>query len=105
MHARTHRSFANLHEFYGYYLGEHRDRTCRRLHLCGTTLAVLCAAGSAISGRWPLLLAGVLLGYGLAWIGHFFFERNSPATFRHPLRSLACDFLMFRDMLTGRIPL
>jgi hypothetical protein len=103
MHARTHKPFANLGEFYGYYLGEHNNRICRRLHFCGTSCALLAALGFAIYGRWWLLPAGVVLAYGCAWIGHFFFEHNRPATFRHPLRSLACDFLMYRDMLTGRI--
>ncbi|HZF14904.1 MAG TPA: DUF962 domain-containing protein [Steroidobacteraceae bacterium] len=105
MTARTRKSFANLREFYAFYLGEHGNRTCRRLHFCGTALAIAGAAGAAIAGRWWPIAAGILCAYALAWVGHFFFERNSPATFRYPLRSLACDFLLFRDMLTGRIAL
>ncbi len=52
--------------------------------------------------RW--LLLAPIFGYGLAWMGHFVFERNRPATFHHPLYSLAGDFVMVRDMLTGRVP-
>jgi hypothetical protein len=57
------------------------------------------------TGRWLWLLALPLFGYGFAWLGHFAFERNRPATFKHPLYSLAGDFVMFRDMLTGRLKL
>jgi hypothetical protein len=103
MHDRSRRSFATLREFYDYYLGEHSNPICRRLHFCGTSLAIAGAVAAALSAVWWLLAAGFALAYGCAWVGHFFFERNSPATFRYPVRSLACDFLMFRDMLLGRI--
>ncbi|MBF8730830.1 MULTISPECIES: DUF962 domain-containing protein [Pseudomonas] len=96
------RSFA---EFYPYYLGEHSNPTCRRLHFVGTSLVIALLAYTFASGRWQLLLAVPFAGYGFAWIGHFFFERNRPATFTHPLYSLLGDFAMFRDILRGKISL
>ena len=96
------RSFA---EFYPYYLGEHNNPTCRRLHFVGTSLVIALLAYTIGSGKWLLLLAVPLFGYGFAWVGHFFFEKNRPATFEHPLYSLIGDFAMFRDILLGRISL
>lgn len=97
--------FASFREFYPFYLSEHSDPTSRRLHFLGTGL-VLGVALAALLRRQPsLLLAAPLVGYGPAWAGHFFFEKNRPATFSHPLYSLAGDFAMFRDILLGRIKL
>ncbi len=96
------RSFA---EFYPYYLGEHSNPTCRRLHFVGTSLVIALLAYTIGSGKWLLLLALPLFGYGFAWVGHFFYEKNRPATFTHPLYSLIGDFAMFRDILLGRISL
>ncbi|MGH8240668.1 MAG: Mpo1-like protein, partial [Steroidobacteraceae bacterium] len=71
-------------------------------HFIGTSLVIGClAAGALVSPWW--LLAAPFAGYGFAWVGHFFFERNSPATFRHPLYSLRGDFVMLRDVVTGRL--
>ena len=98
------RSFTSVAEFYPYYLSEHKNRTSRRLHFCGT-LAVLsiavCTLFGVINAWW--LLALPVCGYGFAWLGHFVFEKNRPATFQHPFYSLAGDFVMFKDMLIGRI--
>ncbi|MDD2108221.1 MULTISPECIES: DUF962 domain-containing protein [Pseudomonas] len=96
------RSFA---EFYPYYLGEHSNPTCRRLHFVGTSLVIALLAFIIGSGKWLLLLALPVFGYGFAWVGHFFFEKNRPATFTHPLYSLIGDFVMFRDILLGKISL
>ncbi|MNN70381.1 hypothetical protein D3C81_1862270 [compost metagenome] len=96
------RSFA---EFYPYYLGEHSNPTCRRLHFVGTSLVIALMAYTIGSGKWLLLLAVPLFGYGFAWVGHFFFEKNRPATFTYPLYSLIGDFAMFRDILLGKISL
>lgn len=96
------RSFA---EFYPYYLGEHSNPTCRRLHFVGTSLVIALLAYTIGSGKWLLLLALPVFGYGFAWAGHFFFEKNRPATFTHPLYSLIGDFVMFRDILLGKISL
>lgn len=95
--------FTSFREFYPYYLGEHSDRTCRRLHFVGTGLAVVqCVA--ALLLRQPLLaLGGLVTAYGFAWVGHYVFEKNRPATFQYPLYSLIGDFAMARDILAGRI--
>src|SRR5690606_38628407 len=96
--------FASFREFYPFYLAEHANRTSRRLHFigsCGVLLLVAVAIGS-LDARW--LLAALLCGYGFAWVGHFFFEKNRPATFRHPFYSFAGAWVMFSDILSGRIP-
>jgi hypothetical protein len=95
--------FGSFREFYPYYLGEHSDATCRRLHFAGTSLAVLQWLAAAVAGEPWLLLSGLVTGYAFAWSGHFFFEKNRPATFTHPVYSLVGDFAMARDILAGRI--
>jgi hypothetical protein len=102
--SRTTRTrFASFREFYPYYLQEHRNRTSRRLHVTGTLLAIAIVVCVLATARWVLLAAVPVAGYGLAWLGHFFFEGNSPATFGYPLYSLRGDFRMLRDVLTGRV--
>lgn len=96
-------TYNNFKEFYPYYLSEHSDSTCRRLHFVGTSLVILTAILSVSTQNWSLLIALPLIGYGFAWIGHFFFEKNRPATFTYPLWSLMGDFVMFKDMLTGKV--
>jgi hypothetical protein len=96
--------FASFREFYPYYLQQHTDRTSRRLHIAGTLLAIAAAVAAFASGRWGWLLAVPLAGYLPAWLGHWLFERNSPATFRHPLYSLRGDFTLLLEVLSGRRP-
>ncbi|EKT4522881.1 DUF962 domain-containing protein [Pseudomonas juntendi] len=103
MHSTT--QFRSFAEFYPYYLGEHSNPTCRRLHFVGTSLVIALLAYTIASGKWLLLLAVPLAGYGFAWVGHFFFEKNRPATFSYPLYSLIGDFAMFRDILRGKVSL
>lgn len=98
--AEPYRSFR---EFYPFYLSEHRDRTCRRLHVVGSALVLTCLALALFTLNPWWLLGAVLAGYGFAWVGHFFFEHNRPATFAHPIYSLIGDWAMFRDVLTGKI--
>ncbi|GAB3630642.1 membrane protein [Pandoraea terrae] len=97
--------FASFADFYPFYLGEHRNPTCRRLHFIGSWGVIACIVTFAITGN-PWWLAGaVVCGYGFAWVGHFFFEKNRPATFSHPIYSLIGDWAMFRDICRGRIRL
>jgi hypothetical protein len=97
--------FRSFREFYPFYLQEHANRTCRRLHFVGTTLVIACFVALALTRNAWWIAAALACGYGFAWIGHFFFERNRPATFRHPLYSLIGDWVMYADMLRGRISL
>jgi hypothetical protein len=95
--------FASFRDFYPYYLSEHSDLTCRRLHYLGSTLALVCLATAIWRGSAGWLLAGLVAGYACAWIGHFVFEKNRPATFKYPFYSFAGDWVMFADMLRGKI--
>jgi hypothetical protein len=95
--------FASFRAFYPFYLNEHRNRTCRRLHFIGSSLALACLALLLATGSAWWLLAGLLCGYGCAWIGHFFFEKNRPATFKYPLYSFVGDWVMYADIWRGRI--
>jgi hypothetical protein len=90
-------------DFWPLYLREHRDPRSRALHYCGTTAAVLMVAAACARRQPLLLLVAAVVGYGPAWAGHFLIEKNRPATFRHPLWSLAGDFKMLAMALTGRL--
>jgi len=98
--AVRHTSFA---EFYPYYLTQHADRICRRTHFIGSTLALV-AVGMGVVSRNPLwVLVALLCGYGGAWIGHFFYEKSRPASFDQPLYSFKADWIMYWQMLTGKL--
>jgi len=100
--ARGFRSFA---EFYPFYLGEHANRTCRRLHFVGSTLALACVAAALLTASWAWLLGALVSGYGFAWVGHFMFEKNKPASFKRPLYSFLGDWTLYKDIWIGKIPL
>jgi hypothetical protein len=91
-------------DFYPFYLGEHTNRTCRRLHFIGSCLVLMVLVTATITVNGWLLLAMPVVGYSFAWVGHFAYEKNRPATLRYPLYSLLGDWVMFKDILTGRIP-
>jgi len=96
--------YSNFREFYPSYLDDHRDPACRRLHFAGSAVVLLVLAAAAVTRDWRWLIVVPIVGYGFAWVGHFFFEHNRPATFRYPLYSLLGDWVMFKDMLLKRIP-
>ncbi len=99
----TNERFDSFRDFYPFYLGEHSNRTCRRLHFVGTALVIGTLVYALASRAFGIVWLVPIFGYGFAWVGHYVFEKNRPATFRHPLYSLIGDFAMFRDMLTGKI--
>lgn len=96
-------AFNSFAEFYPFYLSEHGNRTCRRLHFAGSTLVLAVIALALISGQLRWLWLVPVVGYGFAWIGHFVFEKNRPATFKHPLYSLLGDWVMYGQMWRGKI--
>lgn len=95
--------FSSFREFYPYYLQEHSNRTCRRLHFIGTSLVIVLALAAISTGHLVWLWALPVAGYGFAWVGHYGFEKNRPATFKHPFYSLIGDFAMYRDIWLGRL--
>ena len=98
------RALHSFAEFYPFYLSEHSNRTCRRLHFAGSTFALACLMLLISTGNWLWLPAGLVAGYGFAWVGHFGFEKNKPASFKRPLWSFMGDWLMYKDIWTGKIP-
>lgn len=99
----TERKYKTFKEFYPYYLTEHQDPVCQELHFTGTAALLIILFVAILIQQWALLGLIPLVGYGFAWVGHFFFEKNKPATFQYPLYSLGSDFVMFYHILTNQI--
>jgi len=97
------KEYKNFSEFYPFYLSQHENKTCMRLHVIGSSLIVFLVIYALFSATWSLFLFVPVIGYGFAWVGHFFFEKNKPATFTYPIYSLIGDWVMLKDVLTGKI--
>jgi hypothetical protein len=95
--------YASFREFYPYYLSEHANVACRRLHFIGSVLVIATVVIALLSNDARWLLLAPMAGYGFAWAGHYFFEKNRPATFTYPLYSFAGDWVMFWDVLRRRV--
>lgn len=95
--------FKTFADFYPFYLREHSNIMCRKLHFLGTCGVIALLILFFFTGSLLLLLLLPIVGYGFAWTGHFVFEKNRPATFKHPFFSLLGDFRMFWDILVGRV--
>lgn len=95
--------FNSFSEFYPFYLSQHTDLVCRRLHLVGSLLVLAAVAVVVASGQWAYLWLAPLIGYAFAWVGHFVFEKNRPATFSHPIYSFMGDWVMLYQAFTGKI--
>jgi hypothetical protein len=96
------RTFA---DFYPFYLSEHSNRVSRRLHFAGTSIALALLIAALLTQVWWLIAVALVQGYAFAWVGHFFFEHNRPATFKYPGFSFLGDWRMWWDILTRKIPL
>lgn len=94
--------YQSLKEFYPFYLTEHANTTSRILHFIGTGLVFILLFAGIYLDNGKIFIALPFVGYGFAWVGHFFFEKNKPATFQYPLYSLASDFILFFQLLTGK---
>ena len=101
-HAVDPRSLHSFAEFYPFYLSEHGNRTSRRLHVVGTSIAVLLLLAALLTGNGWLALLALVQGYAFAWVGHFFFEHNRPATFQYPLFSFMGDWRLWWEVVSRR---
>lgn len=95
--------YESFSDFYPFYLTEHSTISCRRLHFLGSVCVVVTLAMFVLSLDIRFLIAAPFLGYGFAWVGHFVFEKNKPATFKYPLYSLMGDWRMFNEIISGRM--
>jgi len=93
----------SFQEFWPYYLREHSKSGCRLLHFIGSFAGLSCLIAATLTGSFLLIPLGFIIGYGFAWMGHFFIEHNKPATFKYPVWSLIADWKMWGLMLTRRI--
>lgn len=97
--------YRSFRDFYPFYLSEHANRVSRRLHFTGTSIAAGLLIAGFVTGNWWLLGLALVQGYAFAWVGHFFFEHNKPATFKYPAFSLMGDWRLWWDILRRKIPL
>jgi hypothetical protein len=100
MSEERYRSFG---DFYPFYLSEHSNKVSRRLHFTGTSIAVALLITAALTQKWWLIAVALVQGYAFAWVGHYFFERNKPATFKYPGFSLMGDWRLWWQILTGKL--
>ncbi|MFT5140249.1 MAG: hypothetical protein ACI9H8_001080 [Lysobacterales bacterium] len=97
------KKFASFKEFYPYYLAEHSNVNCRRLHFIGSWIVIGLLVAAILNNDLKLLWLIPLVGYGFAWMGHCFFEKNRPATFKYPMFSLMGDWVMWKDIIFGKV--
>ncbi len=96
--------FNSFADFYPFYLSEHANRVSRRLHFVGTSIALALLVAALVTLMWWFVVVALIQGYALAWVGHFFFEHNRPATFKYPGFSFMGDWRLWWDIVSGRIP-
>ena len=92
-----------FNEYYQHYLTLHQNKWCRRLHVLGQAATIMFISAVLYTQAWLLLLATPFVVYPFAWTGHFVFEKNEPAAFSKPLWAKACDWVMLKDILTGKL--
>ena len=97
--------FNSFKEFYPFYLSEHEKSLTKIFHAIGSLGVISIVSYAIVLNEWKLLYYTPLCGYGFAWISHFFIEKNQPATFKYPLYSFIGDWVMLKDVLTGKIKL
>ena len=99
----SYQKFNNFKDFYEFYLTEHLDPLNRMLHFVGTSIGFCLLLYAVLTGEYIFILYGILAGYLCAWLGHFIFEKNKPASFKQPLYSFMGDWCMWFQLLTGKL--
>jgi len=97
--------FNSFKEFYPFYLSEHNKSLTKIFHAIGSLGVIAIILYTMFSKEWELLYFTPLCGYGFAWFSHFFIEKNLPATFKYPIYSFIGDWVMLKDVLTGKVKL
>jgi len=97
------RKYTSFKQFYPFYLSQHQNKTCKRLHVAGSLLVIAVFIIALLSKNYQLLFALPFIGYGFAWVGHFIFEKNRPATFQYPLYSFMGDWVMLWQVITLKV--
>jgi hypothetical protein len=95
--------YTSFEEFWPFYLSQHAHPVCRALHILGTSLGILIFVNGLMNGYWRSVFPALIVGYGFSWVGHFFFEKNRPATFTYPKWSFRGDFKMLKLFYTGQL--
>lgn len=95
--------YTSFQEFYTFYLSQHQNLMSQRMHFAGSVLAALCILIFIFSFTLTYLLLAIILGYGFAWAGHYFFEKNEPTSCQNPWYSFLGFWMMFKDMITGKV--
>ncbi|NMP33282.1 DUF962 domain-containing protein [Thalassotalea sp. M1531] len=96
------KKYKSFEDFYPFYLSQHQNKICRVLHYIGSGLALCWLVLAVIQLKPMYLFYGLINGYTFAWLGHFFFEKNRPATFTYPWYSFIGDWRMLKDFLTKK---
>jgi len=97
--------FKSFKEFYPFYLSEHSKSLTKLLHAIGSILVLGIIVFTLYTKNWKILFLTPIVGYGFAWVSHFFIEKNKPATFKFPIYSFIGDWVMLKDIIIGRIKL
>ena len=90
-------------EYYAYYLTLHQNKINRRLHVIGQYATLLTLVAAIAAQSWLLVALTPFVVYPFAWSGHYFFENNEPAAFHNPIKAKISDWIMFKDILLGRV--
>jgi hypothetical protein len=96
------KKYQSFSEFYPFYLSQHQHPICIKLHYVGSCVALASLFYALFSSQFIFVFFALVSGYSFAWIGHFFFEKNKPATFNYPLYSFMGDWVMFYQAITGK---
>jgi len=97
--------FTSFKKFYPYYLSEHKLRINKILHIIGSLTSLIFMISTIYIEKYKYIPISILCGYACAWIGHFIFEKNKPATFKYPIYSFIGDWVMLKDVLIGKVKL
>ena len=92
-----------INDYYKHYLSLHKNPKCRLFHFLGQIVTIFCLVYTISGGHWLFVLLVPFVIYPFAWSGHYFFEKNTPAAFNNPLYAKISDWIMFKDILLGRI--